>query len=315
MLRLIKNYAILCFCLFAGVSAAAGGELGATLQRIKETRAITIGYREALLPLSYLDDKQQPIGFSIDLCGLIVEKVKQKLGLPELKVNYKPVTASDSTALVQSGTLDIDCGSAAKTVEREQKASFSVAIYLPEYRWLVLRKLRVEGETRSRRRHREIKIPESSDDLKGKTIALTEGSASTPIILNLSDDRSLGLSIVHGKDAADSLLLVQSGRAAAFFERDISLLGLKANAQNPDALVFLDDSYRSNPYCLELRKDDKPFLELVDGALIEAMKSGEYDRLYSKWFESPIPPKEVNLSYPMPAALKAFVKLNGKTAE
>ena len=129
------------------------------------------------------------------------------------------------------------------------------------------------------------------------------------LVLALSSDRSLGLSIVEGKDDAESFKLVESGKAAAFLAGDLLLVSLKANAKNPDGYGFLSDAYPGVPYALMLGKDDSTFMDLVNGVLAEAMRSGEYAKLYTKWFESPIPPKNVNLAYPMPEELKKLVKM------
>src|SRR5262249_19087546 len=150
--------------------------------------------------------------------------------------------------------------------------------------------------------------PSSSEDLKGQTIVLTQGSGATPIVLALSSDRSLGLSILMGKDNAEAFKLLEAGKASAFLADGVVLAGLKAGAKNPDAFGFLDEGYLGQPYVLILRKDDKPLKELVDGAITEAMNSGEYAKIYAKWFQSPIPPKNVNVALPMPRKLKELVK-------
>jgi glutamate/aspartate transport system substrate-binding protein len=313
MFKVAKGLVLLCAYIFTGVVGASAQEPGPVLHKIKAAGAITIGHRTNSIPLSYLDADQKPVGFSLDLCALVVEKVKQTLALPELKVNYQPVTPSTSIPLVQNGAVDIECGATANTAQAQQQAAFSITTYQPELRWLVSRKLRVEGEGRSRRR-RETRVPETAGDLRGKTVVLTQGAKTNLLVLTLSNDNSLGLSIMNGKDEADSFQLMESGRAVAFLDDDVLLLGLKANSKNPDAFTFLEDAYPSDPYALMFRKDDKAFKELVDGVLIAVMKSGEYEKLYAKWFESPIPPKNVNLAYPMSDELKKLIKESGDKA-
>ncbi len=275
-------------------------------KKSKNAGAIVIGYRDAAIPLSYVDGEQKPVGFSLDLCGLVVAQVKEKLSLPDLKVNYQRVTPGNAVQLVSDGAIDIECGATANTESRQQQVAFSVTTYVPEYRWLVSRKLRVEAE--GSRRRRESKVPSSSDDLKGKTIVLTAGSNSNPFVLGLSSDRSLGLSIMQGKDNAESFNLMETGKVSAFLDDDVILAGLKANAKNPDSYTFLGDAFPSNPYALVIRKDDRPFRDLVNGALTDAMKSGQYEKTYAKWFQSPIPPRNVNLDFPMSEKLKLLIK-------
>jgi len=106
----------------------------------------------------------------------------------------------------------------------------------------------------------------------------------------------------------DSLLLVESDRAVAFAMDDILLFGLRANSKNPASLEVVGDSLQVEPYACMVRKDDPEFKKLVDGTINRMMKSGEFSKLYAKWFESPIVPKGVNLGLPMSADLKAVLK-------
>ncbi len=139
-------------------------------------------------------------------------------------------------------------------------------------------------------------------------VVLTAGSNTNGFVAKLNQDQSLGLSIQPGKDHAESFLYVETGRAAAFMEDDILLAGLKANSKDPAAFVFLSDDYVSDPYALMLRKDDAPFRKLVNDTLIAFMKSGEYEKLHAKWFQSPVPPKGINLAFPMSSKLKGLVQ-------
>ena len=312
MINPAKVVAALGLASIAGL-AAANADDGPTLQKIKKSTVITIGYRDASVPFSYAG-AEQPIGFSLDLCGLVAEKVKEKLRLSEIKIDYRPVTAANRAALVKDGTVDIECGATPKTADLAKDAAFSIPIYASELRWIVLRQIRVERQGARVNRY-DIKTLSTADDLRGLTVALTQGSAANKIVLNLSVDRFLGLSILQGKDPADAFKLVETGKAAAFMDDDVLLVGLKATAKNPDAFGFLDESFAGTNYALVMRKDDKPFKDLVDGVLAEAMKSGEYAKIYAKWFESPIPPKNVNLNYPMPEKLQQLIKHPPATAD
>jgi glutamate/aspartate transport system substrate-binding protein len=250
------------------------------------------------------------VGFALDLCVIVAAKVKQTLGLADLKINYKSVPSTDSTALVADGTVDLDCG-AVPVRPDEQNAAFSIPVFESELKWIVPRRLRVEREGRRRTRWETIS-PSSADDLKGRTVVLTQGSGTTLLVLTLSSDRSLGLSIMMGKDDAEAFKLVETGKASAFLGDDVLLAGLKAGAKNPEAFGFLDEAYPGQPYALRLRKDDMAFKTLVDGTLTEAMHSGDYAKIYARWFESPIPPKNVNLAIPMPQKLKQLVKTSAE---
>ena len=292
MTKLVNSLAALCLVWAFGPSNAGAESLGPTLQKIKDAGTITIGNRNSSVPFSYLGADQKPIGFSLELCGLVVAKVKAKLGIPGLKVAYQAVNSSNRIPLVKNGTVDIECGSTANTIQRQQEVAYSVIFYAPQFKWIALKSSGLK----------------TTDDLKGKTVAVTQGTNTSQFVAKLNTDKGLGMKILQGKDHAESFLLVETGRAAAFMEDDILLAGLKATAASPDNFAFLTDAFPSDPYGVMMAKGDPEFKQLVDGALTEAMKSGLYDKLYTKWFESPIPPKNINLNFPQSEKLKELVK-------
>jgi glutamate/aspartate transport system substrate-binding protein len=289
----ISGLAALCVVIGFGLPGNVFAEgLGPTLQKIKETGTITIGNRDSSVPFSYLDNSQQPIGFSLELCSLAVAKVKAKLGLLALKVAYQAVNSSNRIPLVKNGTVDIECGSTANTIPRQEEVAYSVIFYAPQFKWIALQSAGLK----------------STDDLKGKTVAVTQGTNTSQFVAKLNTEKALGMKILQGKDHAESFLLVDTGRAAAFMEDDILLAGLKATAADPAKFAFLSDGFPSDPYGVMMSKGDPGLKQLVDEALMEAMKSGQYDKLYAKWFESPIPPKNINLNFPQSDKLKALIK-------
>jgi glutamate/aspartate transport system substrate-binding protein len=292
MTKRVSGLAALCVMLAFGLNGASAQSLGPTLQKIRDSATITIGNRDSSVPFSYLDDSQKPIGFSLELCNLVVAKMKTKLGLSDLKVAYQAVNSSNRIPLVKNGTVDIECGSTANTIARQQEVAYSVIFYAPQFKWIALKASGLK----------------TSDDLKGKTVAVTQGTNTSQFVAKLNTDKALGMKILQGKDHAESFLLVETGRAAAFMEDDILLAGLKATAADPDKFAFLSDDFPSDPYGVMMSKSDPGLKQLVDEALTEAMKSGQYDKLYTKWFESPIPPKNINLNFPQSDKLKALIK-------
>jgi glutamate/aspartate transport system substrate-binding protein len=278
--------------LASALGTASAQSLGPTLQKIKDAGTITIGHRDSSVPFSYLDNDQKPIGFSLELCNLVVDKIKAKLAQPGLKVAYQAVNSSNRIPLVKNGTVDIECGSTANTIARQQEVAYSVIFYAPQFKWISLKASDLK----------------TTDNLKGKAVVVTQGTNTAQFVAKLNAEKSLGLKILQGKDHAESFLLVETGRASAFMEDDILLAGLKATAASPDNFAFLTDAFPSDPYGVMMSKGDPEFKKLVDDALIEAMKSGLYDKLYAKWFETPIPPKNINLKFPQSDKLKELVK-------
>ena len=288
------------FSLFAVACAmlaapAAAQELTGTLKKIKETGSITVGYRESSIPFSYLDDKQQPVGYAMDLCMKIVDAVKTGLKMPGLKVQLQPVTSSNRIPLMQNGTIDLECGSTTNSVERQKQVSFGPTYFVINVTAAVKKSSAIH----------------SLSDLNGKTISTTSGTTSVPLLKKYQKTQNVEVKEIYGKDHAESFLLMADDRSSAFVMDDILLAGQIANSRNPSEYRIIPESLRQEPYSMMLRKDDPQFKALVDKTIGAVMKSGEIERIYAKWFTSPIPPKGVNLNFPMtPAIREAFKNPN-----
>ena len=263
-----------------------------TLKKVADANKITVSYREASVPFSYLIGSSKSVGFSVELTDAIVDDVRKKLNKPNLQVATMPVTSQNRIPLLVNGTYDIECGSTTNNSTRGKDVTFAINHFYTGTRLLTKKTSSVKNYA----------------DLAGKTVSSTTGTTNAQVIRKYSADKKLDMQIVLGKDHDDSLLLVENDRALAFAMDDILLFGLKANSKNPDALEVVGDSLQVEPYACMLRKDDPEFKKLVDGTLNRLMKSGEFTRLYTKWFMSPIPPKGVNLNLPMSEQLKANLK-------
>ncbi|HTQ73384.1 MAG TPA: transporter substrate-binding domain-containing protein [Burkholderiales bacterium] len=285
----LSLFAVACAML---VAPAAAQQLTGTLKKIKETGSITIGYRESSIPFSYLDDKEKPVGYAMDLCMKIVDAVKADLKMPGLKVQLQPVTSSNRIPLMQNGTIDLECGSTTNSVERQKQVSFGPTYF-------------VINVTAAVKKNSKIK---SLADLNGKTISTTSGTTSVPLLKKYQKTQNIEVKEIYGKDHAESFLLVADDRAAAFVMDDILLAGQIANSRNPSAYRIIPESLRQEPYSMMLRKDDPQFKALVDKTIGGVMKSGEINKIYAKWFTSPIPPKGVNLKFPMTPAIRDAFK-------
>ncbi len=277
--------------------AAQAQQLNGTLKKIKETGGITIGYRESSIPFSYLDDKQQPIGYAMDLCMKVVDAVKAELKMPALKVALQPVTSSNRIPLLQNGTIDLECGSTTNSVQRQQQVAFGPTYFVINVTAAVKKSSPVR----------------TLADLNGKTVSTTSGTTSVPLLKAYEKTKNVSVREIYGKDHAESFLLMADDRAAAFVMDDILLAGQIANSRNPSDYRILPESLRQEPYSMMLRKDDPQFKALVDKAVSAVMKSGEINRIYAKWFTRSIPPRGVNLNFPMtPAIREAFQHPNDK---
>ena len=275
--------------LFAAVSVQAQ-ELTGTLKKVKDSGAITLGVRDSSIPFSYLDDKQNYQGYSIDLCQKIVAAVEKRVGT-KLKVNMTPVTSSTRIPLMANGTVDLECGSTTNNIERQRQVGFAPTTFVTGVRLLSKKSSNVK----------------SLADMKGKAIASTSGTTPIKEITALNTDKSLGMNIIAAKDHAEAFLMVETGRAAAFAMDDILLASLAANSKSPGDYEITKEALSVEPYGIMLRKDDTEFKKVADAAITDVFKSGEINRIYYKWFQSPIPPKGISLNWPMSDNLKAII--------
>ena len=273
-----------------GASQAGAEELTGTLKNIKETGAITLGYRDSSIPFSYLDDNQKPVGFAMDICYKIVDAVKKELKLDKLEVKLNPVTSATRIPLMANGTIDLECGSTTNNAERQKQVSFTNTHFLTASRYVFKKSSGLK----------------SIDDLKGKTVVSTAGTTNIKQLTEANVSRSLGATIVPAKDHAEAFLMVETDRAVAFVMDDILLASLVAGSKSPSDYVISTDAFSTpEPYGIMLRKDDAPFKKVVDAATSAIYTSGEGQKLYDKWFMAKIPPKELNLNTPISPELKA----------
>jgi glutamate/aspartate transport system substrate-binding protein len=278
----------LAFALLALAAAPVLAQDAGTLKKIKDSGTITIGYRDASIPFSYLNDQQQPIGYAMDICGKIVDAVKTKLNMPNLKVALNPVTSSTRIPLMANGTIDLECGSTTNNAERKKQVDFGMTYFVIKYRYVAKKSANMN----------------TIDDLKGQTVVSTAGTTDIKALNELNSAKNMGMNILSANDHPAAFLMVETGRAKAFLMDDILLAGLVANSKNPSEFHISSESLGVEPYSLMLRRDDPEFKKLVDDTMTKLVKSGEIEKIYSKWFMSPIPPKNINLNVPISDSLK-----------
>ena len=279
--------AVVVFC-----AAPAGAQESGTLSKIKDKKVITLGVREAAAPFSYVDAKQQYIGYSIDLCMKIVEAVKTRLNMPELKVATTKVSTQDRLQMLISGDIDLECGSSTNSVERQKSVAFAVTTFFTGTRLLV----------------KPSSLLRNYKNLKGRTVVVATGTTNERAIKDYDQQESLGMRFMQVKDQRDALAAIEKGTAVAFPMDDVLLYTMRANANNPPEYAIVGEFLTDEPYAIMLRKDDPAFKKLADEAIIAVFKSGEINKIYARWFESPIPPRNINLFMPMNDTLRRLIR-------
>ncbi len=263
-----------------------------TLQKISAAGSITLGHRESSIPFSYYDDKQQVVGYSQEMMLKAVEAIKAELKKPDLAVKLVPVTSQNRIPLVLNGTVDLECGSTTNNTERARQVAFSTNIFVVGTRLMTRKGAGIND------------FP----DLKGKNVVVTAGTTSERLLRRYNADNKLGMRIISAKDHGESFLMLETGRAAAFMMDDALLYGERAKSKRPDDWVVVGKPMSEEAYGCMMRKGDAAFKKLVDGAISQAMTSGEAAKIYAKWFQQPIPPKGLNLSWPMSDDVQALFK-------
>src|SRR5947209_13468946 len=279
--------ALACVTLAASAAAQEG-----TLKKIKDGGSITIGHRDASIPFSYYDDKQQPVGYAVDLCLRIVDAVKSELKMPKLDVRYQLVTSANRIPLMANGTIDLECGSTTNNLERQKQVWFTITHFVTANRWV---------SKKSAKLHK-------LSDLKGKTIVSTAGTTNIKQITEINGQQNLGMNIISANGHPEAFQMVETGRAVAFVMDDILLYSLAAQSRNPKDYEISKEALSVDPYGIMLRKDDNEFKKVVDAAMTHIYKSGEINKIYDKWFQKPVPPKGINLNVPMSEQFKKLVK-------
>ncbi len=274
----------------AGSSFAAGAEsLGPTLDKIAASGTVYMGHREASVPFSYLvPGRDEPEGFSIEICGHVVKAIEEKLG-KKLTVQPVVVSANSRLMMVKIGMADLECGVTTHTVAREQQAAFSMTFFVSEVKAMV----RADSKAKSLK------------DMADQRIVTTVGATADRLVKQAAMTRSVTVRSLVGRNHARSMEMLEKGEADVYVADDAILLGERAQSETPEKYQILDEGYSVEPYSLILPRGDVQFKQLVDEVLIGLMKSGQMEKIYNAWFMSPIPPKNHTLNFPMSSLNKS----------
>jgi len=276
--------------LLSAISTQAAA-IDAVTDRIARSGVVAIGYRDSSPPFSYLDQDRRPIGYSIEICHRIVDAMRQSLKRP-LDIRYVPVTSATRMEAVIRGEVDLECGTTTSTAERRQKVAFTVPTYIATTALLV----------------RSGSGIGSIGDLGGKTVVTTRGTTAEKIFRDANERRSLRASLVEAKDHAESFSVLQAGKADAFIMDDVLLYSLRAASGTPERFEVTRDKLNIEPLAIMFSREDPSLKKIIDQEVSRLVVEGEIQKIYRRWFESPIPPKNVNLSLPMSYLLRDSFK-------
>jgi glutamate/aspartate transport system substrate-binding protein len=280
----------------AAAQDAAIGALSGTLKKIKDTGTITLGYRESSLPFSYLNLRQQPIGYSIDFCREVVDEVSAELNGASINIAFAPVTSADRFDKVKSGAVDLECGSTTSNLERQKEVAFSPVFFVAGTKLMVPKASAVQ----------------SYRDLAGKTVVVTAGTTNEAALRTLSDKQKLAITIITARDHAQSLATVAAGQAAAFSTDDVLLYGFVATDPSARDMKVVGEYLSYDPYGLIFRRDDPGFAGIVERAFARMASERRFTELYNKWFLRRLPTGET-LNLPMSPQLAEIFRVLGQS--
>jgi len=265
-------------------------ELTGTLQKVRDAGGITVGHREASIPFSYRSAKGEPIGYSVDLCKLLVDAISEAVGR-DIAIKWQPVTPETRLQAVASGDVDLECGSTTNNLERQKMVAFSPTMFVSGTKLLVKKGSRIK----------------SFRDLGGKRVVVTAGTTNEKAMRDLAAKFKIDMVLSSTPDHAASFAELKAGKVDAFATDDVLLYGLIAEAKAQADYVVTGDFLSYDPYAIVYRKGDAQLAQLINDTFHNLAEDREIDRRYEKWFLKKLP-SGVALNLPMSAQLETIIQ-------
>ena len=269
--------------------AAGSAQAVSTLDKVAQSGVITVGYQDAP-PFSYLDDAKNPIGYSIDLCMKVIEAVKREARRPDLTIKYVQLTPDTNLAAIADGEVDLECANTSNTLDKRKIVAFTIPTFISSTRLMT---------------NRSSNINSVFDLSRSKLSVLTvKGSRGDKIFQSMKTDGILKNKHVVVEDYKGAYAALEGNKAEAFIMDDVTLYSMRAASKTPDNYVITRDPMSIDSLSIVFRKGDAAFKKMVDAEVARVISQGEIGGIYKKWFESPIPPSQVNLKLPMPYMMR-----------
>lgn len=263
---------------------------GPVIDKLRAQGHIVIGHRESAVPFSYKAPDGQPIGYAIDICARLVERLRTTLALPRLRVEYRMITPTDRVELVEKGEVQLECGSTTNNAARRERVAFTVPHFITGARLLV----RADSPI------------QRTEDLALRRAVSTIKSTPLGALRRLKAEHMPRLEILEAEDLEGAVRMVEKGEADAFAMDDVLLFGIAANRADPKSLRVTGRFLTTEPLAIMLPKTDPAFKRIIDGEMRRLILDGEIHPIYARWFEQPIPPRNVALGLPISYLLRDF---------
>jgi glutamate/aspartate transport system substrate-binding protein len=269
----------------AAITNVSAEELYGTLKKIKDTGVINLGHREASVPFAYIGPDGKPIGYSMDLCYKIIDRIKGDLNMPDLKVKLVPENSQTRIPLLVNGTIDIECGSTTNNLTRSKQIDYLAITFITGTKLLVKKGSGIQ----------------QIEDMNGKRIALSLGTTNEKAVKQVMQEHNINIKIHSVKDHPQGWLALETGRVDAYASDDVLLYGLISKGKNPENYEVVGRFLSYDPYGIMVRRDDSAMRLVGNTVLSDLMRSGEMHKIYDKWFN----PGPTKINMPMSPALQA----------
>jgi len=264
--------------------------LTGTLAKVRESGVITLGHRESSIPFSYRSARGEPIGYSVDLCKLLVDAISEELGRT-INIKWVPVTSESRIPAVVSGQVDLECGSTTNNLERQKQVSFSPTMFVSGTKLLVKKGSAIK----------------SFRDLAGKKVVVTAGTTNEKTMRELAAKFKIALDLSVAADHAASFALLTAGQVDAFATDDVLLYGLLAQNKLQGEYVVTGEFLSYDPYGVMFRKGDTQLARLINDSFHQLAEDREIERRYNRWFLRKLP-SGVSLDLPMSPQLETIIQ-------
>lgn len=267
----MKHPSLLVLPLFIAVALASSTALAQrapdTLAKIKAAKSITVAFSGDSLPFSYVESDNQPAGYSIDLCKRVIASIGRTVGLQDIKVNWIVDTVPNRIAMITSGKADLECANTTASQTRMKEVDFSNLIFVDIGGFLVRADSPINGFS----------------DLAGKSVAVTAGTTTEKRLNDMLKSRLVNAKVVQVKDGVEGVALLESKGVDAFASDKVKLVGLAAQAKNPNGFALLAEDLSFEPLAFMVPRNDSAFRFEVNKALTQVYVSGEIDSIFAKW--------------------------------
>lgn len=278
------SYLIICaLVLLLGSETASAEQFSGTLKQIQQTGKIRIGYRNALPPMSYLNNRGVPQGYSIDLCTMIAAEAGKVLRR-SIETEFVEVNALNRFDALSENRIDILCGSTTETISRREQVDFTQHIFVTGGSYMIRKGTKLKN------------------NFDGKKIGVVQNTTTASELMNLFQEAGIKAEVIQFDTTADGFNGLVDGEIDAFSADQVVLIGLVVAGKSIGEFRILPDLFSFEPIALAVRKNDAEFRLVADRVLADLYRCEEIEAIYKKWFGQ--------ITGDQPSLLKALYSIN-----